>query len=40
VELASGASVAQVLKAAGYRQGAYMLKQVNGNKKFMARVTK
>jgi hypothetical protein len=40
VELASGASAAQVLKAAGYRQGAYMLKQVNGNKKFMARVTK
>ncbi|SHG34038.1 Carbohydrate binding module (family 6) [Fibrobacter sp. UWCM] len=40
VELASGASAVQVLKAAGYRQGAYMLKQVNGNKKFMARVTK
>ena len=29
----------QALKAAGYRQGAYMLKQVNGNRKFMAKVT-
>ena len=28
----------QALKAAGYRQGAYMLRQVNGNKKFMATV--
>ena len=40
VDLASGASAAQVLKAAGYRQGVFMLKQVNGNKKFMTRVTK
>ena len=29
----------QALKAAGYRQGAYMLKQVKGNRKFMAKVT-
>jgi hypothetical protein len=40
VDLASGASAAQVLKAAGYQQGVFMLKQVNGNKKFMTRVTK
>ena len=39
VELA-GKNASRVLKAAGYRQGAYMLKQVEGSRKFMARVTK
>ena len=37
VELA-GKNASRVLKAAGYRQGAYMLKQVEGSRKFMARV--
>jgi hypothetical protein len=36
----SGKNATQALKAAGYRQGAYMLKQVNSGKKFMAKVTK
>ncbi|MBO4435646.1 MAG: carbohydrate-binding protein [Fibrobacter sp.] len=36
----SGMDAAQALKAAGYRQGAYMLKQVGGSNKFMTRVTK
>ena len=33
------ANVSDALKAAGYRNGAYMLRQVNGGKKFMAKVT-
>jgi len=36
----SQAGAAQALKAAGFQQGVYMLKQTNGNKKFMAKVTK
>ena len=36
----TGMSAEQALKAAGFRQGAYMLKQAQGNKKFMAKVMK
>lgn len=36
----SQVGAAQALKAAGFQQGVYMLKQTNGNKKFMAKVTK
>ena len=34
------AMTASVLKAAGYKKGVYMLQQVEGGKKFMAKVTK
>ena len=36
----SNASVSDALKAAGFNKGVYMLKQVNGGKKFMARIAK
>ena len=39
VDLA-GTSASAALKAAGFKQGTYMLKQVEGGKKFMARVMK
>ena len=35
-----GASVGEALRAAGFTQGIYMLRAVDGNKKFMARVSK
>ena len=35
-----GTTVAESLKAAGFKQGVYMLKQKQGNKKFMATVAK
>jgi hypothetical protein len=36
----NGANVSEALKAAGYKKGVYMLQQVEGGKKFMAKVTK
>ena len=36
----SGMKAADALQAAGYKKGVYMLKQVEGNNKFMAKVTK
>jgi len=36
----NGAKVSDVLRAAGYTQGVYMLRSVNGGKKFMAKVAK
>ena len=39
VDLA-GTNASAALKAAGFNKGVYMLQQVNGNKKFMARLTK
>ena len=39
VDLAS-TSASEALKAAGFNKGIYMLKQVNGGKKFMARIAK
>jgi hypothetical protein len=35
-----GTTAAESLKAAGFKQGVYMLKQKQGNKKFMATVAK
>jgi len=36
----SSMKAADALKAAGYDKGVYMLKQVDGSKKFMAKVMK
>ena len=36
----NGVKASDALKAAGFGKGVYMLKQVDGNKKFMAKVTK
>jgi len=36
----NGVKASDALKAAGFGKGIYMLKQVDGGKKFMARLTK